>query len=95
MPTNEQLRASSGSDLNLVLPEQLAQIEVGRGANAAYGFGSPGGIIALSTPRAESEELTLRTRISNSFNPHRIGGSHQAVFYQSASQILGNFDFHL
>jgi iron complex outermembrane receptor protein len=95
VPTNEQLRASSGSDLNLLLPEQLSQIEVSRGANAAYGFGSPGGIIALSTPRAESEELTLRTRISESFNPHRIGGSHQTVFYQSASQILGNFDFHV
>ncbi|MGH7823672.1 MAG: TonB-dependent receptor domain-containing protein [Candidatus Binatia bacterium] len=95
VPTNEQLRASSGSDLNLLLPEQLAQIEVARGANSAYGFGSPGGIIALSTPRAESEELTFKTRISNSFNPHRIGGSHQAVFYQSASQILGNFDFHV
>lgn len=95
VPTNEQLRASSGSDLNLVLPEHLAQIEVSRGANSAYGFGSPGGIIALSTPRAESEELTLRTEISNSFNPHRIGGSHQSVFYQSASQIIGKFDYHL
>ncbi|WP_375595441.1 TonB-dependent receptor [Algihabitans albus] len=95
VPTNEQLRASSGSDLNRVSPDQLAGIEVARGANAAFGFGSPGGIIALRTPRAESEELTLRTVVRESFNPHRIGGSHRTSLYQSVSQIVGDFDFQL
>lgn len=95
VPVNEQLRASSGSDLNLVSPDHLAGVEVARGANSAYGFGSPGGVIALQTPRAESEELTLRTIARESVNPHRIGGSHQASLYQSASQIVGRFDYHL
>ncbi|WP_207481925.1 TonB-dependent receptor domain-containing protein [Arenibaculum pallidiluteum] len=95
VPVNEQLRASSGSDLNLISPDQLAGVEVSRGANSAYGFGSPGGIIALQTPRAESEELTLRTTVRESLNPHRVGGSHQASLYQSASQILGRFDYHV
>jgi outer membrane receptor for ferrienterochelin and colicin len=68
VPSNEQLRASAGSDLNLLAPDQLEVIEVARGANSAYGFGSPGGVIALSTRRAESKELTLTTRVGTSFN---------------------------
>ena len=95
VPVNEQLRSSSSSDLNRVSPDQLAGIEVARGANAAFGFGSPGGIIALQTPRAESEELSLRTVVRESFNPHRIGGSHRTSLYQSVSQIAGDFDYHL
>lgn len=95
-PVNEQLRASSGSDLNLLLLDQVAGIEVARGASSAYGFGSPGGIIALTTPRAESRELELRTVLRESFNPHQIGGSHQALLYQSVSRIVSDaFDFHL
>jgi iron complex outermembrane receptor protein len=95
VPTNEALRASSGSDLNLLGADQLAGIEVARGANSAYGFGSPGGIIALSTPRAESEELTLRTRVRTSFSPRHPGGSYQPSLYMSASQIVNSFDYHL
>jgi iron complex outermembrane receptor protein len=95
VPTNEQMRASSGSDINLLMPEQLGRIEVGRGANSAYGFGSPGGIIALSTPRADSPEFSLKTSVANSFNPSHPGGSYRPRFYQSASQIVGNFDYHL
>lgn len=95
VPVNEQLRASSGSDLNLLSPDQLADIEVSRGANSAYGFGSPGGIIALQTPRAESEALVLRTVVRESLNPGHVSGSHQASLYQSAAQIIGNADFHI
>lgn len=95
VPVNEQLRASSGSDLNLVSLSQLAGIEVSRGANAAYGFGSPGGIIALRTPRAQSEELTFQTILRESVNPHHVDGSHQASLYQSVSQIVGKFDYHI
>jgi len=95
VPVNEQLRASSGSDLNLLPLDHLAGVEVARGANSAYGFGSPGGIIALRTPRAESEELTLRTILRESVNPHQVGGSHQASLYQSVSQIVGDFDYHV
>jgi iron complex outermembrane receptor protein len=94
-PMNEQLRGSSGSDLNLLPPDHLAEIEVSRGANSAYGFGSPGGIIALSTPRAQSEELTLNTKVRGSFDPQKPGGSYQTTLYQSASQIVGNFDYHV
>jgi iron complex outermembrane receptor protein len=95
VPTNEALRASSGSDLNLLGADQLAGIEVARGANSAYGFGSPGGIIALSTPRAESEELAITTRLRTSFNPQHPGGSYQPSLYLSASQIVKSFDYHL
>jgi iron complex outermembrane receptor protein len=95
VPVNEQLRASSGSDLNLVAPDQLAGIEVARGANSAYGFGSPGGIIALQTPRAESAELSLRSVLRVSANPHHPGGSLQTSLYQSAAQIVGRFDYHV
>ncbi|MPY69133.1 MAG: TonB-dependent receptor [Alphaproteobacteria bacterium] len=95
VPVNEQLRASSGSDLNLVTPDQLDAVEVSRGANSAYGFGSPGGIIALSTPRAESTDLALQSRASVSVNPHHPGGSLQTTVYQSASRIIDKFDFHL
>jgi iron complex outermembrane receptor protein len=95
VPTNEQLRASSGSDLNLLAPDQLDLIEVSRGANSAYGFGSPGGIIALYTPRAESANLTLRTRAGTSFNGRHAGDSLQTSLYQSASQIVGDFDYHV
>jgi iron complex outermembrane recepter protein len=95
VPVNEQLRAGNGSDLNLVSLDQVAGVEVSRGANSAYGFGSPGGIIALSTPRADSEELELRTILRESFNPSHLEGSSQASLYQSASQIVGDFDFHI
>lgn len=95
VPTNEQLRASAGSDLNLLAPDQLELIEVARGANSAYGFGSPGGIIALTTPRAESEQLTLKTRAGTSFNTSKPGGSFQSSVYQSAAQIVGAFDYHV
>lgn len=95
VPSNEQLRASAGSDINLLSPDQLDLIEVARGANSAYGFGSPGGIIALSTPRAESEQLTLRTRVGTSFNTSTPGGTFQSSLYQSVSQIRGDFDYHV
>lgn len=95
VPTNEQLRASSGSDLNLLAPDQLDMVEVSRGANSAYGFGSPGGIIALSTPRAESDALTLKTKVGTSFNTSQPGGSFQTSLYQSASRIVGDFDYHV
>lgn len=95
-PLNEQLRASSGSDLNLILVDQIAGIEVARGASSAYGFGSPGGIIALTTPRATTRELQLRTVFRESFNPHQIDDSHQTVLYQSISKIVNDvFDFHV
>ncbi len=95
VPTNEQMRAGTGSDLNLLLADQVSDIEVSRGANSAYGFGSPGGIIALQTPRAESEDLTFRTVVRESFNPHHLDGSSQASLYQSVSQIVGDFDFQI
>lgn len=95
VPVNEQLRASSGSDLNLLSPDQLAGAEISRGANSAYGFGSPGGIIALTTPRADSEALTLNTVVRESFNPQHVEGSHQTSVYQSAAQIAGQFDYHV
>lgn len=95
VPSNEQMRASAGSDLNLLSPDQLELIEVARGANSAYGFGSPGGIIALSTPRAESEKLTLKTRVGTSFNTSKASGSLQSSLYQSVSQIVGDFDYHV
>ncbi len=95
VPVNEQLRASSGSDLNLLPVDHLDTIEVARGANSAFGFGSPGGIIALSTPRARSETLTFNTKLRTSFNTSHPGGSFQHGFYQSAAQIIGRFDFHL
>lgn len=95
VPTNEQLRAGSGSDINLITADQISGVEVSRGANSAYGFGSPGGIIALETPRAQSEELTFETRVRESFNPGHVEGSSQASLYQSVSQIVGDFDFQL
>jgi iron complex outermembrane receptor protein len=95
VPTNEQMRAAAGSDLNLLLADQVSDVEVSRGANSGYGFGSPGGIIALQTPRAESEALTFRSVLRESFNPHHVDGSSQAVLYQSVSQIVGDFDFQI
>lgn len=95
VPTNEALRASAGSDLNLINPEQIGGIAVGRGANSAYGFGAPGGIIALSTPRAHSTSLSLRSTLRASFNPVHPGGSYQTRLYQSASRIVGDFDYHV
>jgi iron complex outermembrane receptor protein len=95
VPSNEQLRASAGSDLNLLAPDQLEVIEVARGANSAYGFGSPGGVIALSTRRAESQELTLTTRVGTSFNTSKPGGTFQSSLYQGVSQIVGDFDYHV
>lgn len=95
VPSNEQMRASAGADINLLAPDQLEFIEVARGANSAYGFGSPGGIIALSTPRAESEKLTFRTRVGTSFNTSKASGSYQSTLYQSISQIVGDFDYHV
>lgn len=94
-PVNEQMRASSGGDLNLLSPWQLGGIEVSRGANSAYGFGSPGGIIALTTPRAESDKLTLTTKVGASVNTNKVGGSQQLSLYQSMSQIRGAFDYHV
>lgn len=95
VPVNEQLRASSGSDLNLISVDQVSGVEVSRGANSAYGFGSPGGIIALQTPRASSEELELHTIVRESVNPSHFDGSSQASLYQSAGQIVGNFDYQV
>lgn len=95
VPSNEQLRAGAGSDINLLAPDQIEVIEVARGANSAYGFGSPGGVIALSTRRAESQELTLTTRVGTSFNTSKPGGTFQSSLYQGASQIVGDFDYHV
>jgi iron complex outermembrane receptor protein len=94
-PTNEQMRFGAGSDLDTLSPDHLAGVEVSRGANAAYGFGSPGGIIALTTPRADSETLSLRTRVRTSFNTSQPGGSFQTTAYQSAARIVGDFDYHV
>jgi iron complex outermembrane receptor protein len=94
-PVNEQMRASSGGDLNLLSPWQLGGIEVSRGANSAYGFGSAGGIISLTTPRAESDKLTLTTKFGASVNTNKVGGSQQFSLYQSASQIIDSFDYHV
>lgn len=95
VPTNESLRASGGADLTLLAPDQIDGIEVARGANSAYGFGSPGGIIALTTPRAQSETLALETRLATSANTSHASDSWQTRFYQSAAQIVGNFDYHI
>ncbi|CAI2718813.1 secretin and TonB N-terminal domain-containing protein [Nitrospina watsonii] len=95
VPVNEQLRASVGSDINLVHPDQLGGVEVSRGASAPYGFGSPGGIIALSTQQAQSEKLTLNSRIRGSFNPYKTDRSYTTSTYHSASQIVGKFDYHV
>jgi len=95
VPSNEQMRASAGSDINLLSPDQVDLIEVARGANSAYGFGSPGGIIALSTPRAESEQLTLKTRIGTGFNTSQASDTLQTTLYQSVSRIVGAFDYHV
>lgn len=81
VPVNEQLRASSGSDLNLISVDQVGGVEVSRGANSAYGFGSPGGVISLQTPRANSEELELHTIVRESINPSHAEGSSQASLY--------------
>lgn len=94
-PMNEQMRFGSASDLDTLSPDHLGAAEVSRGANAAYGFGSPGGIIALTTPYATSDQLTLRTRLRTSFNTSQPGGSFQSTAYQSASRIVGNFDWHV
>lgn len=95
VPMNEQMRFGSGSDLNTVGPDHLASVEVSRGANSAYGFGSPGGVIALTTPQAHSETLSLTSRLRTSFNTSQPDGSFQTTMYQSASQIVGNFDYHV
>jgi iron complex outermembrane receptor protein len=94
-PMNEQMRFGSGSDLNALSPDHFESIEVSRGANAAYGFGSPGGIIALATPQARSDTLSLQTRLRTSFNTSEPGGSFQTTVYQSASRIVGAFDYHV
>lgn len=95
VPLNEQLRASAAADINLLAPDQIDSVEVARGANSAYGFGSPGGIIALNTPRAESEQLTLKSKVSISANTGHVGSSHQTGIYQSVSRIVGDFDYHV
>jgi iron complex outermembrane receptor protein len=95
VPSNEQLRAGAGSDINLLAPDQIEVVEVARGANSAYGFGSPGGVIALQTRRAESEELTLISRVGTSFNTSKPNGSFQSHLYQGVSQIVGDFDYHV
>jgi iron complex outermembrane recepter protein len=94
-PMNEQLRFGSGSDLNTLSPDHLESIEVSRGANSAYGFGSPGGIIALGTPQARSTDLVLNTRVRASANTRHAGGSLQATVYQSAARIVGDMDYHV
>lgn len=94
-PMNEQMRFGSGSDLNTLSPDHLESIEVSRGANSAYGFGSPGGIIALGTPQARSTQLTLNSRVRASANTGHTGGSLQATAYHSAARIVGDFDYHV
>jgi iron complex outermembrane receptor protein len=95
VPVNQQMRAGAGADLGLLPIDQIGGVEVARGANSAYGFGSPGGIIALATPRARSEELALLTRMRVGVNPYHVSRSAQLSFYQSAAQIIGPFDFHV
>ena len=95
VPQNESLRASAGADITLLAPDQINGIEVARGANSAYGFGSPGGINALTTPRAESEKLVLKTKLATSANTDHVGDSWQTSFYQSAAQIVGAADYHV
>lgn len=95
VPVNEQLVAGYGNDINLLAPGALDTVEVSRGANSAYGFGSPGGIIAMTTPRAASETLKLESQLGTSFNTSDSSGTFQTDIRQSAGQIVGNFDYYV
>lgn len=92
-PQNETLRASSAFDIDNIDPDMIERIEVSRGANALFGYGAPGGVINIITRRADTEELSLRTKVSTRFNPEAASDSLETNLYQSASQQIGKFDY--
>lgn len=83
---NNDFRALNGISANAV-----EQIEVVRGANAAYGFGGAGGLVNIITKDSEVEEYT-RLTYGVSAQPTNVSDSAAVSLALTTSQQLGDFD---
>lgn len=85
----------TGRSLNVINPAALEQIEVVRGATAAYGFGAPGGLVNLVTKRPEDGETTSQVSFGVKVQPEDIGESLSWNGTASTSSRIGDTDYVL
>lgn len=65
----------TGRSLNVINPVALEQVEVVRGATAAYGFGAPGGLVNLVTRRPAEGETETTISAGIRFQPDHLSDS--------------------
>jgi iron complex outermembrane recepter protein len=95
VPVNQLLR-SNGIDIGLIDANAIASTEVVRGANSAYGFGAPGGVISINTRRGTTVEPQLRMSLGAGGNTKKFSDSTDWNSYASIGQRLtDDWDYHV
>lgn len=79
--------------LNSISSSAIEQIEVVRGATAAYGFGAPGGLVNIITKRPETEEVVYEGSAGFRFQPDNVGDSASYTTNLGASGRMGHIDY--
>lgn len=81
--------------LNSIGASAIGQVEVVRGATAAYGFGGSGGIVNIVTKRPEDGEGRTRLSYGMRFQPEHFEDTLSHSLSMSTSKRMGNFDYLL
>ncbi|UUX51078.1 TonB-dependent receptor [Nisaea acidiphila] len=79
--------------LNSISSSAVEQIEVVRGATAAYGFGAPGGLVNIITKRPEDGEINYDASAGFRFQPEDVGDSASYNANVGASGRTGHIDY--
>ncbi|WP_417672146.1 TonB-dependent receptor [Roseibium sp.] len=84
---------NNGRALNNIGTSAIQQIEVVRGATAAYGFGAPGGLVNIITKRPEDGEFNAEAGVGIKFSETNPSESFSYSTDLTASGRTGNFDY--
>src|SRR5687768_11348847 len=95
VPTNDNLRRSTCGSLFGLSPHAIERIEVVRGASALYGAGAPGGVINMSTRRAQTPDLEADVVTQWSFNPDERDDSDEYNVYGGVGQAFEQWDYYI
>ncbi len=77
--------------LNSISTTAIGQIEVVRGATAAYGFGAPGGLVNIITKRPEDGEFNAHLRAGVKTSPTDLSESFSYLTEAGASGATDGF----
>ncbi|WP_420412719.1 TonB-dependent receptor [Roseibium sp.] len=77
--------------LNSISPSAIGQIEVVRGATAAYGFGAPGGLVNIITKTPEDGEFNANLSLGFKASPSNFGESLSYITEAGASGAKNGF----